>query len=104
VPLVKQMPTWVPVPALIDYVTGAVLVVAGGSILLNRKTRIVASGVGAWILLLVLVIYVPVLISSLSNAGIAIQVEGINYFADTLLFAGAILALASATPRSGVPN
>jgi hypothetical protein len=50
------------------------------------------------------VIYVPVLISSLSNAGIAIQVEGINYFADTLLFAGAILALASATPRSGVPN
>jgi len=104
VPLVKQMPTWVPVPALIDHVTGAVLVVAGGSILLNRKTRIVATGVGAWILLLVLVIYVPVLISSLSNAGIAIQVEGINYFADTLLFAGAILALASATPRSGVPN
>jgi hypothetical protein len=29
-------------------------------------------------------------------------VEGINYFADTLLFAGVILALASATPRSGV--
>jgi len=25
--------------------------------------------------------------------------EGINYFADTLLFAGAILALASAMPR-----
>ena len=30
----------------------------------------------------------------------AVKVEGINYFADTLLFAGAILALASATPRT----
>jgi hypothetical protein len=29
-----------------------------------------------------------------------VQVEGINYFADTLLFAGVILALASATPAS----
>jgi hypothetical protein len=29
----------------------------------------------------------------------AVKVEGINYFADTLLFAGAILALASAVPR-----
>jgi hypothetical protein len=27
------------------------------------------------------------------------QLEGINYFADTLLFTGAILAVASATDR-----
>ena len=62
--------------------------------------------VGGWILLMVLVIYGPVLIEALSDPGIAAKVEGINYFADTLLFAGAILVLASATPRSeatGVP-
>jgi hypothetical protein len=31
-------------------------------------------------------------------------VEGINYFADTLLFAGAILALASATPHDSATD
>jgi hypothetical protein len=85
---------------LIDYVTGAALLVAAGSILINRKARTVATYLGGWILLLVLVIYGPVLIVALSEPGSAVKVEGINYFADTLLFAGAILALANATPRS----
>jgi uncharacterized membrane protein len=96
VPLVKEMPVWIPARPLIDYVTGAALLVLGGSILLNRKTRIVATYVGGWLLLMVLVIYGPVLILALSQPGIGVEVEGINYFADTLLFAGAILALASA--------
>ena len=59
-----------------------------------------ATWVGGWILLLVLAIYGPVLILALSDPATAVKVEGINYFADTLLFAGAILALASASPRS----
>ena len=100
VPLAKQMPTWIPARALIDYLTGAALLVLGGSILLKKKTRAVATFVGGWILLMVLVIYGPVLIGALSQPGIGVQVEGINYFADTLLFAGTILALASATPRT----
>jgi uncharacterized membrane protein len=100
VPLVRQMPVWLPGRVLIDYVTGAALLVTGGSILLRRKTRTVAACVGGWILLMVLVIYGPVLITALSQPGIAVKVEGINYFADTLLFAGVILALASATPPS----
>jgi uncharacterized membrane protein len=100
VPLKKQMPTWIPAPMLIDYVTGAALLGAGGSILLNRKTRTVSTCLGGWILLMVLAIYGPVLIVALSEPGVAVKVEGINYFADTLLFAGAILALAKATPRS----
>ena len=102
VPLVKQIPTWIPARVLIDYVTGAALLVLGGSILLKRKTRTVATCVGGWILLMVLVIYGPVLIGALSQPGIGVEVEGINYFADTLLFAGTILALASAAPRSDV--
>jgi uncharacterized membrane protein len=100
VPLQKQMPTWIPGRVVIDYVTGAALLVAAGSILLNRKTRTVATCLGGWILLMVVVIYGPVLIVALSRPDTAVQVEGINYFADTLLFAGAILALAKATPRS----
>jgi uncharacterized membrane protein len=102
VPLEKQMPVWIPGRVLIDYVTGAALLVLGGSIQLARKTRAVAICVGGWILLMVLVIYGPVLILALSQPGIGIKVEGVNYFADTLLFAGTILALAKASPQSDV--
>jgi uncharacterized membrane protein len=104
VPLQKEMPSWMPVPGriLIDYVTGAALLVAGGSVLLPRKTRDVAACVGGWLLLMVLVIYGPVLIGALSDPRIGVELEGINYFADTLLFAGVILALANAAPRSDV--
>lgn len=48
---------------------------------------------------MVLVIYGPVLIEALSLPDTAVKVEGINLFADTLLFAGADLALAKGTPR-----
>lgn len=101
VPLEKQMPAWILGGVLIDYVTGAALLLVAGSILLNRKTRTVAAWVGGWILLLVLVIYGPVMIRALSDPRTAVQVEGINYFADTLLFTGAILAVASAMPDRG---
>ena len=100
VPLQKLTPAWVPGRLLIGYLTGAILVIAGASILLNKKTRMAATYLGTWIVLLVLFIYGPILIASLSDPNTAVKVEGINYFADTLLFAGAILALASATPRT----
>ena len=100
VPLQREMPLWVPARPMIDYVTGAGLLIAGASILLNKKTRTVAACVGGWILLTILVIYVPVMIAALSSPNIEVKVEGINYFADTLLFAGVILAAASAGPKS----
>jgi len=101
VPLEKQMPAWIPERAVIDYITGAAFLVLAGSVLLNRRTRIVATWAGGWILLLVVVIYGPVLIGALSQPAIGVEVEGINYFADTLLFAGVILALASAAVAGG---
>lgn len=99
VPLAREMPTWVPGRVLVDYVTGAALLVAGGSILLNRKTRAVATCVGGWLLLLVIVIYGPVLILALADPNTAAKVEGLNYFFDTMLFTGAILSVASASPK-----
>lgn len=96
VPLVKQMPAWVPIPAFISYVTGAFLISAGVCFLVVRGTRIAATYLGAWILLLVVVIYAPVLIGTLADPSTAVQVEGLNYFADTLLFGGAVLSLAGA--------
>ncbi|HEY2434347.1 MAG TPA: hypothetical protein VGI12_16860 [Vicinamibacterales bacterium] len=95
VPLAKEMPSWVPARPLIDYVTGAALLAAAASVLTTR-TRTVAAAAGGWLLLLLLVIYVPVMIAALSNPGVGVQLEGVNYFADTLLFTGVLLALARA--------
>jgi uncharacterized membrane protein len=97
-PLQKMMPDWIPAHLLINYLTGAILAVSGAAILLAKKTRLAATYLGAWIVLLVVVIYGPILISALANPSTEAKVEGINYFFDTLLFAGVILALASATP------
>jgi hypothetical protein len=52
--------------------------------------------------LLVVVIYGPVLFGALSSPSVDVQLEGLNYFADTLLFGGVILSLArtsAASPR-----
>jgi uncharacterized membrane protein len=94
VPLEKQMPTWIHARAFIDYLTGTFLIVAGVFFLLARKTRMAATYLGAWIVLVVAVIYGPVLIGALADPTTAAKVEGLNYFADTLLFGGAILSLA----------
>jgi len=98
VPLQKMMPDWIPAHLLIGYLTGAILLVSGAAILLAKKTRLAATYLGTWIVLLVMFIYGPILIAALANPTTDVKIEGINYFFDTLLFAGAILALASATP------
>ena len=102
VPLAKVMPVWIPARPLVGYLTGAILLVAGACILLAKKTRMAATYLGIWIVLLVLFIYGPILIAALADPSTGVQIEGINYFADTLLFGGAILALASATPTHGL--
>jgi hypothetical protein len=61
---------------------------------------VAATYLGSWIFLLVLFVYGPILIAALADPSTAVKVEGLNYFFDTLLYAGAILALASATSRT----
>ena len=63
VPLEKLTPAWIPGRLLIGYLTGAILLVAGASILLAKKTRMAATYLGTWIVLLVLFIYGPILIA-----------------------------------------
>jgi uncharacterized membrane protein len=99
VPLEKLMPDWIPARMLIGYVTGALLLVCGASILLGKKTRMAATYLGTWIAILVFTVYLAILIASFANPSTDVKVEGVNYFTDTMLFAGAILALANATPR-----
>lgn len=95
VPLNKVMPVWIPGRVLIGYMTGAVLLVAGASILLNKKARMAATYLGGFILLLVFGIYLPIMISVPADVP-----NGLNYFADTMMYAGAILLLANAFKTS----
>lgn len=104
VPLEKIMPTWIPVRPVISYLTGIILLVAGAAILFTKKVRIAAAYSGAWIFLIVLFIYGPILITSVLDPSTAVKVEGLNYFFDTLLYAGTILALAQAAAKpSSIP-
>ncbi len=100
VPLEKLMPAWIPAHPLIGCMTGVILFVAGVAILVGKKTRMAATYLGTWLVLLVLFIYGPILIAALADPSTRVKIEGINYFFDTMLFAGAILGLASAAPRT----
>ncbi|HZC23391.1 MAG TPA: hypothetical protein VE866_08630 [Candidatus Binatia bacterium] len=100
VPLEMMMPTWIPARPLIGYLTAAILFVTGLGILSMKKARMAATYLGAWVVLLVVLIYGPILISALSNPSTDVKVQGLNYFFDTLLFAGTVLALASTTKSS----
>jgi uncharacterized membrane protein YphA (DoxX/SURF4 family) len=98
VPLEKLMPTWIPLAPLISYLTGAILLIAGAAILLGRNTRTAATYLGTWIALLVFTVYLAILIASFPDPSTDVKVEAVNYFFDTLLYAGAVLALARTPP------
>lgn len=102
VPLEKLMPVWIPARRVISYFTGALLLATGACILQGKKTRVAATYLGTWIVLLVICIYGPILTASLLDPSTAVKVEGINYFADTLLYGGTILTLAA--NKSGAPQ
>jgi uncharacterized membrane protein len=91
VPLDKITPTWIPGHLFWAYVSGAVLVVCGACIVVNKKARLAATYLGIMILLVVLFVYLPILVANASSIA-----EGLNYFVDTLAFSGAALVLADA--------
>jgi uncharacterized membrane protein len=97
VPLELKTPSWVPLPSVWAYLTGAALLAAGIALALNKKPRIAAASIGALMTLLTLCPYLVMLIRA--HGGPEFN-EAINYVADTLLYAGAALALASALPRN----
>jgi uncharacterized membrane protein len=97
-PLEKMTPSWVPLPRLWGYLTGAILLAAGIGLALNKKSRIAAISIGALLTALTLFLYVPIWI--LAHGGTTPEImEAINYVFDTLLYAGTALVLASALPR-----
>jgi uncharacterized membrane protein len=98
VPLAMITPSWVLFPSVWGYLTGAILMAAGIGLALNKHSRIAAASIGALMTVLILLLYLPILF--LAHGGSTPEInEALNYVADTLLFAGSALVLASALPR-----
>jgi uncharacterized membrane protein len=96
VPLEMKTPSWVPFPSAWGYLAGGILLAAGISLALNKKSRIAAASIGALMTVLTLFLYLVVLILAIGTPEFN---DALNYVADILLYAGAALALASALPR-----
>jgi uncharacterized membrane protein len=90
IPLQRLTPEWIPGRMLLSYGVGAISILAGVCLLINRKTRLAATSLGLAILLAVLWVYLPMLLAAPRDVG------ALNFFFDTLMFGGAILLLAGA--------
>jgi uncharacterized membrane protein len=99
VPLELPTPAWVPVPSLWGYLVGAMLLICGVALLVNKQARAAATGLGITITVVVLLYYLPLVVpvklpSQLNTA--------VDYIADTLLFAGSTFLLAGALPANEI--
>ena len=93
VPLEKPTPAWMPAPALIAYLVGFTLIVAGICLLIRRSIQIAASVAGSVLLLLTVFFYGSILVTEIQARAnnLALVVEGLNYVFDTMLFAATVL-------------
>jgi uncharacterized membrane protein len=98
VPLLKSTPVWIPAHLLWGYVSGVVYVICGVSLVIKKQARLAATWLGLFILLLVILIYVPIVVANPSDIA-----NALNYLADTLLLNGTILALAGALDADSSP-
>lgn len=96
VPLRQLTPAWIPLAPLWGYLTGAVLLVAGAAMLIGKRSRGAAAIAGAVVALGALCIDVPVF----ARAAPLELADELNVWADTLLYAGAVLCAARVLPGS----
>ena len=88
VPLELVTPAWIPGHSIWCYVTGVVYLLAGLCLIANRRARSAATAAGAMLLILVVAVYLPMLVAK------PFDIEAIDYFFDTLLYSGSVLAVA----------
>ena len=95
----RSMPSWIPVPMFWSYLAGTAFLIAGTSLIVNRKTRLAATWLGVVVLLLVLSVYLPILVANPFDID-----NGLNFLVSTLAFSGVALLVAKAMPgdRRGI--
>jgi len=89
IPLEKVTPVWIPWAHFWTVLTGVVMVVGGAAMLVRNASRQAAAALGAWVVLLVVSLYLAIMIAKP-------DIEGLNYFADTLMFGGVLLVASGA--------
>jgi uncharacterized membrane protein len=88
VPLEKMTPDWVSSPAVLAYIVGITLLLAGVGLLFRRTIALAAAGSGIVLLLLTVFFYGPICWLQIDSP---LGVDGLNYLGDTLLFAATAL-------------
>lgn len=99
VPLERITPTWIYGHTFWTYFAAVVYAVAGIPLLLGKKTRVTATWIGLAVLVVELFVYAPIGVVDRASLDL-----GFNYWADTLMYCGAVLLLASALPRKEEPS
>jgi uncharacterized membrane protein len=89
VPLEKVTPLWIPLAHFWTLLTGIALVIGGAAMFARKLSRLAAAVLGGWVVLLVLSLYLAIMISKP-------DIDGLNYFADTLMFGGVLLVASRA--------
>jgi uncharacterized membrane protein len=89
VPLAKVTPLWIPFAHFWTVLTGIALVLGAGAMFARSVSRQSATALGAWVVLLVATLYLAIMIATP-------DIEALNYFADTLMFAAVLLAASRA--------
>jgi len=94
VPLDRVTPEWIYGHAIWTYLAAVVYAIAGILLVTGKRTRAAATWLGATVLVVELVVYVPIGIVDRASIN-----DGLNYAGDTLMYCGALLLLAGAMPR-----
>jgi uncharacterized membrane protein len=97
VPLAHPMLTGIPGHTAIVYAVGLALIGCGVCLVLDWNAALAAGWLGAGVLAVIVVVYVPLLVGE-PSVGV-----GLNYFADTLAFGGGILVVARALRGQSAP-
>jgi uncharacterized membrane protein len=89
---------WVPLPLVIAYATGCLLIAFGALMLVRRHASAAAALCGLLMVLLTLGLYVPQFFLART---VLERVTAINFIFDTLLFAGTVLVVSKAIADVG---
>lgn len=94
VPLEALTPAYIYGHSLWTYFAAVAYAITGILLLVGKKTRAAAAWLGLSVLVVELAVYVPIGVVERASLD-----KGFNFMADTLMFCGTVLLLASAMPR-----
>jgi hypothetical protein len=95
VPDVTPVAKWIPMPSMIAYITGGLLVAFGIAMFNGKRAAEAAKWAGVLMTLVTAALYVPQWVIA---RDVGEQINGINFVFDTLLFAGTMFLISRAIP------